>query len=288
MRKILFLVVIIFLPFFTKAQDLPTYKIFDKEGVEVSFGQMSDALGTSEVVLFGELHNESIIHWLQLQLLKDLHTKGKSIAVGMEMFEADDQLVIDEYWTGNYAMTQFEAEVKLWNNYKVDYKPILEYAKASKLPFVATNIPRRYANMVSKQGKESLLTLSEDAKSYMMPLPLVVDKTLPGYAAFGEMMGHNPQMNIDYFIEAQAVKDATMAHFIMQNLVSSGVFIHYHGTYHSNNFEGIYWYLKQSKSDLKIKTIASVSQAEISNLASENIGLADFIIVVPMDSPKSY
>ncbi len=111
---------------------------------------------------------------------------------------------------------------------------------------------------------------------------------MPGYAAFGEMMGHNPQMNIDYFIEAQAVKDATMAHFIMQNLVSSGVFIHYHGTYHSNNFEGIYWYLKQSKSDLKIKTIASVSQAEISNLASENNGLADFIIVVPMDSPKSY
>ncbi len=157
MRKILFLVVIIFLPFFTKAQDLPTYKIFDKEGVEVSFGQMSDALGTSEVVLFGELHNESIIHWLQLQLLKDLHTKGKSIAVGMEMFEADDQLVINEYWTGNYAMAQFEAEVKLWNNHKVDYKPILEYAKANKLPFVATNIPRRYAKHGLKARKGKLV-----------------------------------------------------------------------------------------------------------------------------------
>lgn len=60
--------------------------------------------------------------------------------------------------------------------------------------------------------------------------------------------------------KAQAIKDATMGYFILQNLKPNTTFVHYNGSFHSDNFDGINWYLKQGKPDLKIMTIATVSQ----------------------------
>jgi uncharacterized iron-regulated protein len=88
--------------------------------------------------------------------------------------------------------------------------------------------------------------------------------------------------------KAQAIKDATMAYFIYKNLIKDGLFIHYNGTYHSENFEGISWYLKKSKTDLKIITIATVEQKDISKLEQENNSKADFILVVDEDVTKTY
>jgi uncharacterized iron-regulated protein len=87
---------------------------------------------------------------------------------------------------------------------------------------------------------------------------------------------------------AQAIKDATMAHFILKNLKAGNTFIHFHGTYHSDNFEGITWYLKQHNPDLKIVTINSSEQEEVSVLEEENKNKADFILVIPADMTKTH
>ena len=176
----------------------------------------------------------------------------------------------------------------MWNNYETDYKPLVEYAKENELRFVATNIPRRYASLVNREGLESLEKLSDEAKSWIAPLPIEVDLTLPGYAWMIEMMGGHTKGDPANIAKSQASKDATMAHFILENLVEGTQFIHYHGTFHSNNFEGIYHYLKKAQSDLKIVTIASVAQASIDKIEEDNASLASFIIVTPTDSPKSY
>ena len=47
------------------------------------------------MVLFGELHNNPISHWLQLELTEDLHAaRGADLVLGAEMFEADNQLLL--------------------------------------------------------------------------------------------------------------------------------------------------------------------------------------------------
>ncbi|MDP2162468.1 MAG: iron-regulated protein, partial [Flavobacterium sp.] len=84
------------------------------------------------------------------------------------------------------------------------------------------------------------------------------------------------------------IKDATMAHFISQNLKPQTVFIHYNGTYHSDNFEGIYWYLKKEKPNLKLLTISTVTQKDIGKLEKENHNKADFILVIDEDVTKTY
>ena len=99
-----------------------------------------------------------------------------------------------------------------------------------------------------------------------------------------EMKGHGGE-NLP---KAQAIKDATMAYFIVKNLQKNSLFIHYNGSYHSDKYEGIFRYIKKSNPKAKITTIATVTQKNISKLETENKNKADFIIVVDEDVTKTY
>lgn len=266
------------------AQDKPAYQIFDVNGKKTSYSKMLQKAENSEVVLFGEHHDNSVIHWLQLELTKDLAEK-KQLVLGAEMIEADNQKQLDQYLKDEINQKAFDTLARLWNNHKTDYKPLVDFAKEKKFNFIATNVPRRYASLVYKQGFEALDKLSAEEKSWIAPLPIAYDKNLPGYVKMLEMMGDHANENLP---KAQAIKDATMGYFILQNLKSNSVFVHYNGTYHSDNFDGINWYLKKAQPALKIMTIATVSQKDISKLEKENLKLADFIIVVDEDVTKTY
>ncbi|WP_026706029.1 ChaN family lipoprotein [Flavobacterium soli] len=266
------------------AQDKPAYQIFDINGKKSSYSKMLQKAENSEVVLFGEHHDNSIIHWLQLELTKDLAEK-KQLVLGAEMIEADNQKQLDQYLKDEINQKAFDTLARLWNNHKTDYKPLVDFAKEKKFNFIATNVPRRYASLVYKQGFEALDKLSAEEKSWIAPFPIAYDKNLPGYVKMLEMMGDHANENLP---KAQAIKDATMGYFILQNLKSNSVFVHYNGTYHSDNFDGINWYLKKVQPALKIMTIATVSQKEVSELENENLKLADFIIVVDEDVTKTY
>jgi len=91
----------------------------------------------------------------------------------------------------------------------------------------------------------------------------------------------------EYFPKAQALKDATMAHFILQNWSEGKMLLHYHGAYHSKNFESIYWYLKKQNPELIIVTITTISQENVLELEEENTGTADFTICVDEDMTKT-
>lgn len=263
------------------------YKIFTKEGKEVDFESLAQSAAGHEVVFFGELHNNGLAHWLQLQLLKNLHSEGKGLILSGEFFERDDQLNIDEWFAGKMTDKNFEAEAKLWNNYTLDYKPLMLYAKKNNIHFVGSNIPRKYASLVSREGLDALEGLSDEAKKYFAPLPIEVDKTLPGYVGMKDMM-HGSGMNADFMVEAQAVKDATMAFSLYPFLEKGNTILHINGSYHSNHYEGILWYLKRDYPSTKILTINTVEQENINILDDKSKPTADFIIVTPTDGPKSY
>lgn len=251
---------------------------------------MLTVLEQADVVLFGELHNNPIIHWMELQVTKDLFISKKgAVTFGAEMFEADNQTVLDEYLKGMITSNQLEAEAKVWNNFATDYKPLLDFARAKKLFFIATNIPRRYASMVARNDWAALEALSPEVKRWIAPLPIAIDTTLPGYAGMMEAMGGNAHGNqAGNMVKAQAVKDATMAHFILVNRKEGKLFLHFNGAYHSDNFEGIVWYLRKQAPALKIVTISSVEQDSIEKPEASNGKRADFILLIPADMTKTY
>ncbi len=271
--------------------DKPAYLIYDNEGKNMKYEKMIEKVSTADVVFFGELHDNPISHWLELEVTAGLHrVAGHNLVIGAEMFEADNQLLLDEYLGSKYQADKFEAEAKLWKNYKTDYKPLVEFAKKNGLPFIATNIPRRYASMVSRGGFEVLDSLSAEAQRYIAPLPVSYDPELKCYKdmlSMPGMPGMGGKQNLN-FPKAQAIKDATMAHFIEVNLAEGKRFIHYNGAYHSDNYQGIVHYLKLYKPGVKVATITTVLQDDISSLAEENKGLADFIVTVPQTMTRTY
>ena len=266
------------------AQDKPAYQLYNKKGQKVSYGTLLKAAAKSEVVLFGEYHNNAVSHWLELELTKDLADKGK-VVLGAEMLEADNQRQLDSYLNGEITQKQLDSTARLWPNYKTDYKPLVDYAKEKQLSFIATNIPRRYASIVSKKGFEGLDDLTAEEKSWIAPLPIAYDSNLPGYLEMMKMMGDHTSPNMP---KAQAIKDATMAYFILKNRQADSVFLHYNGTYHSDNFEGISWYLKKAQPELKITTISTVEQADLKKIVPENYTKADYILVIDEDVTKTY
>jgi hypothetical protein len=104
-------------------------------------------------------------------------------------------------------------------------------------------------------------------------------------------MGQMRHVDKDYDIlnlpKAQAIKDATMAYFILKHYLKGKLFLHYNGSYHSDNFEGIVWYIKQKK-DLNILTITSVEQENTEVLNKIFLNKADYILCIPEDMTKTY
>lgn len=283
MKKSLVILSCLFV-FSAVAQDKKAYQLFDKNGKKTTYAKLLKATLNTQVLLFGEYHNNSIVHWLQLELTKDVAEK-KPLVLGAEMLEADNQKQLNAYLKGEINQKQLDSTARLWPNYKTDYKPLVDFAKDNNITFIATNIPRRYASMVSKKGFEALETLTEEEKSWIAPQPIPYDANLPGYVEMMKMMGEHTSPNMP---KAQASKDATMGYFIYKNLKDNSVFIHYNGTYHSDNFEGISWYLLQQNPDLKIITIATVEQKDVSKLEKEYYNKADFILVIDEDATKTY
>jgi len=263
--------------------DKPAYLLFTKEGKTVKYSKMIKDLEEADIVLFGELHNSPVSHWLELEITKDLYAfKKDNLILAAEMFETDNQLILTEYVDSVISQGRFEDEAKLWPNYKTDYKPLVEFARKNRLQFVASNVPRRYASLVNSKGFEGLEGLSEEAKAFLPPLPVKYDPELDCYKSMMKMPGMGSHVTPN-FPKAQAIKDATMAHSILKYWSPGKLLIHYHGAYHSENFESIYWYLEQENPNLNIVTIHSVSQEDNTELTQENTGKADYTICVDGD-----
>ncbi len=261
------------------------YQIYNAKGKKVTYKEMIKQLGKSEVVLFGEYHNNSLGHWLQLKVTESLGQQH-ALVLGAEMFESDNQQGLTNYVTSKINEEEFAKEVRLWNNYKGDYRPLVEYAKSNQLPFVATNVPRRYASMLFKGGMEALDTLKIEEKAWIAPLPFPYDPELPGYK---EMLTMFEVEHVNENLpKAQAIKDATMAHFIQRNVEEGKLFVHYNGSYHSNKYEGIFWYLKNYAPQLKVATITMVEAENVDHFEKLNQGLADFILVIDANILKSF
>lgn len=289
MKNVFLLILLFFLIGAFKPK--PAYQIFSGDKSKaIDFDKMMKGVKDADVVFFGESHNNSINHWLQLQVLKMLgEAAGKELVIGAEMFEADDQLILNEYLGGLIKENHFIKETKVWKNYKTDYAPMVNYAKEHELSFIATNVPRRYANLVARDGLDALDQLNDEAKKYIAPLPIEIDFELPGYKEMAVMMaGHMGDGSGKKIVAAQAVKDATMAYFIDENLPKGKMMYHFNGSYHSKNKEGIVYYLQKSRPELKIITITVVEQEDISELEEENQSLADFVIAIPDDMTKTY
>jgi len=286
MRIFLLFIAFLFVTDTFLAQEKQAFVIYDQDGEKVSYADLLDATSNSDIVLFGESHNSAMVHWLEYELIADLFVKEENIGIGMEMFSADQQIPVNNYLANNINLKQLQNEIDLWPNFQTDYLQVLDFAKDNKLMLIGTNAPQQTATNVYKKGGFSYLDkLSEQELEFLPPRPIPFDPELPAYQKMKKMMGVHAN---DDIVKAQALKDATMAYHLTKMAEEKELVVHLNGKYHSDDHEGIFWYLEKYRPELKVQTISMVNQADIFTLAKEHQDKANFIICIDENMIKTY
>ena len=128
MKKIIPLFFSVFISIILFSQDKLAYRLFDIKGKKVSYKALKKQVLKADIILFGEFHDNPISHWLELEIIKDLN-KNENLIIGAEMFESDNQQLINDYLSGAINFNTLDSMGRLWSNYKTDYSPVVEYEK---------------------------------------------------------------------------------------------------------------------------------------------------------------
>lgn len=271
--------------------ELP-FKIFDsKTGEQLTMTELADRVVRTDVVFWGEEHNDTIGHILQLKMLKMLNERytGK-LVLSMEMFETDCQVLLDEYLGGFISEEKFIKDARAWNNY-ADYRPLVEYAKDQKMTVVAANSPRRYNSMMSKSGPKTLDSLGSNSKALIAKLPIYAPKTGAYYQKFVSIMGGEGNIHSPNMFASQCLWDATMAKSIDRAVSDNrkdGVVMHICGRFHSDEYLGTVAQLQRKDKDLKVMTISCFPADDFVKPDYETYEkLADYIILIRKETTET-
>jgi len=291
--KFIILLSFLIITYSVTAQDSMSihYKIYDTRTKQnISIDKMVTDMATADVLFYGEEHNDSAGHYLENKIFRALHAAyGSNVTLSMEMFETDNQLVLNEYLAGKIDESRFSKDVRLWSNYK-DYRPMIEYAKQNQIAVIAANPPRRYVSMVSRRGMTSLDSLSKEAKKFLPPLPY---DTLTGRyrEKFFEVMKGSPGGENPRVYHSQSLWDAGMSysiyHFLKKN--KGRKIFHCVGGFHTEEKLGTAAQLQMRNKKLKILNIASFSDKSFANPEWEKESYhGDYIIITNPDLKKTF
>lgn len=286
------------------------YRIYDATGKAALMEDVLAALDRVEVVCVGELHDDAAGHAFEAELLKgalshnsaiNAKTKQRSLALSLEMFERDVQIVLDEYLRGLVTEKHFLSSSRPWNNYQTDYRPLIEFAREHNLSVLASNAPARYVNRVSRLGTTSLKDLTGAAKEWLAPLPY--EPASPAYAAkFNQLMNSSgmngsaqasassPHGNA-FLLDAQSLRDATMAYAITQQLKrqAGALLIHVNGNFHSEERLGVPEQILHYRPKTRTLVITIVNDKSYPDFDAARLGkLGDFIIVTDPALARSF
>ncbi|MCD6176277.1 MAG: ChaN family lipoprotein [Candidatus Cloacimonetes bacterium] len=267
------------------------YKIINtKINKEIELKEMVERLSDYDIIFFGEYHDNKILHSLEIELLKMFYANNKNIIVSMEMFERDVQPVLDQFLSDKISEENFLANSRPWPNYETDYKPIIEFAKENKLPVVAANIPRRYANMISKQGLNALDSLSAEEKKFIAKKHIVFAdeyktrfmQTMKSNMEHSSKMPKGMMMNLDLIYAAQCIKDDTMAESILKfhRIPPRRKVIHFNGDFHSRKHLGTAQKIQVLEPMLKVAVITPISCEDEFTWKDEDLLEGEFLILL--------
>ncbi|HUR64709.1 MAG TPA: ChaN family lipoprotein [Chitinophagaceae bacterium] len=267
------------------------YKIYDTRSKQViGIDKIIADMANADVLFFGEDHNDSAGHYLENKIFRALHAAyGDKLALSMEMFEADNQLALDEYLQGKIDETRLGKDARLWNNYR-DYRPMVEYAKQNKLPVIAANPPRRYVTLVTRRGMKALDSLSDAARSFLPPLPY---DTLSGRyrEKFMETMKGAPESASKNIYYSQSLWDAGMSYninrFYKKNKYQK--IFHCVGKFHVEEKLGTAAQLQKRNKKIKMLVISCFPDKSFSDPDWSKLeALGDYVILTNFDLKRTY
>jgi uncharacterized iron-regulated protein len=285
--------------------DSTMYAVYTARGEPVSLNDVLNAAAASAVVFLGESHNDRVGHALQHEIFSRLLALAGpaepgegGLVLSLEMFERDVQYIVDEYLSGLITADQFRRSSRPWPHYEEDYSPVVEAAREAGVPVLAANAPRRYVNLVGREGPTALSGLSAEALRHLPPLPFAGPSDAYVAELRGVMGSHgngagevSPAMTNGLL--AQALWDATMAYSIAETLLRrpGARVVHLVGSFHVRNGTGIPEHLERYLPGTRQLTIFIDPVEDIAAFPETAAGAGDYVILTdrarvrPADPP---
>ena len=276
------------------------YRVYDGQGNPSSLDAIVKAMSDADAVFLGEQHDDAVGHAIEAELFRRAvaeYMGKRKLALSMEMFERDVQTIVDEYLSGLITEQHFLSSSRPWPNYKTDYRPLVELAKEKKLDVIAANAPRRYVNMVSRNGRDSLNGLSKQAKTWLAPLPYP-EPSQTYRDKFNALMSGNSgdpstRMNPNAatnLIYSQSLWDATMANSVANYLKANkgSLVVHLNGGFHTESRLGTIEQLMNYRPKTKVVVVTMQYADDVSKFdAAKRKGIGDFVILTDTKQPRS-
>jgi uncharacterized iron-regulated protein len=254
-------------------------------------------LSRADLVFVGEQHDDPASHRLERAILEGLARRRGDLIVSLEMFERDVQSPLDDYLAGRLTEESFLAAARPWPNYQSDYRPLVELAKVHQWPVLASNIPRKYASRVSREGAGFLTGLPSEERGL-----IARESSCPMddyFQRFVEAMSSHPSGNtqgqpaksgekakksvpdprqqslMERFYLAQCLKDETMAESIVARFAVQGqssesrrepLIVHFNGAFHSDFRLGTASRVERRAPKQQLKTVTLLPVADLDQL----------------------
>jgi uncharacterized iron-regulated protein len=254
------------------------------DGSPVAWGELVDRARGVDVVFVGESHGHeqglAAAAFLFEELLAD---EDLTPALAMEFFTRDEQVHVDDYFSGVTNEAKFVAALKRTRGrYPDGHRAMVRAALQAGAPVWAANAPRRYVTMARTKGFEPLRELGP-RQSALFEVP---DELSTGLyrERFVEVMseygGSPSEAGVDSSFRSQNLWDATMADSVARALDEGGhPVVLVVGRFHIEFEGGTVQRLRAAAPDASVLTLAFLDE-NADALREEDEGLADVVIYI--------
>ncbi|MEM1222248.1 MAG: ChaN family lipoprotein [Verrucomicrobiota bacterium] len=268
------------------------WSIFLSDGSESDLPALLESFQTADIILIGERHDDPVGHEIKHMMTEALLEATPNAAVAMEMFERDEQGIVDLYISDQISTESLmkTTDARSWEGRDGQwlewYQPIVDSVKShydEGARIIAANSPRTYVKLARLEDFSALQTLADNGNtSFAVPDTSVDDSAYE--QKFRELMGFDGEsgshgnINLEAFFRAQQVWDASMA-----NSVVSAKSIHpkvmlVAGDFHVADKGGTLIRIRDALPEAKIIAISIQPKTKTKPFDAEDEGSADYII----------
>ncbi|EPR7482535.1 ChaN family lipoprotein [Vibrio sp. 2art] len=241
------------------------YQLYTPSGEHIALSKLPIELQQADVILIGEWHTHAGIHRFQTDMLKQLTSYDRSLALSMEQFTRDKQPVVDAYLRGEIGEQYLMKQANAWPNYESDYRPLVEFAKQKNLPVIAANAPKSIVRCIGRQGLDYINKLDDDQRMFIAQA--INTGSSPYKEKFMASMHHGKPEQTEKQFAAQVTWDETMAESIVSYLDDNpgAQIVHVAGKFHTEQGLGTAASILSRNPSLKVVVISPTD-----NVLSDN------------------
>jgi uncharacterized iron-regulated protein len=215
-------------------------------------------LARADFVLLGEQHDNPDHHRLQAKVIAALVSAGKKPTVALEMFEPDDDLLVERYRADSHATADGIGPLLAWEKRGWPpwsaYAPIAEVAFEAGLPLKSANLPRSIVHGIVHEGIGALPADVASRLGLDLPLAPTLESSLEAELRASHC-GQLPESMVGPMALAQRARDGQMA---LRMLASRAPAVLIAGAGHVRLDRGVPMRLHSARPSARVASVAFV------------------------------